>query len=286
MAFKARKTRQKKEAEPVAQGRQLIPPAPAKEKYQRKLDALLSIMHDEYMAESEKILRNTSAADAKESKISRAFNRRREAFNKKFDELKARWTKIFQREANKIAKVFVDDVDAHSKATMKMSLTTLGIEDPTLTYSRNIMNTKKVQEDYNDTLISGIQPTYHEKMYSTVMKSLSSPNPEEQGQGAIVKALNEIGITEKKRVKLIARDQTSKVYSALNEDRMRQNGVTHFRWIHSSAAKVPRHTHLARNNQIFELNDPRLWEGPKADQGPPGYAINCGCRAVPVLITE
>jgi uncharacterized protein with gpF-like domain len=64
---------------------------------------------------------------------------------------------------------------------------------------------------------------------------------------------------------------------------MDQNGVEEFEWLHSSAGKVPRQTHVDKDGMVFKVNDPRLWEGPKADQGPPGWAINCRCRAVPII---
>ena len=99
----------------------------------------------------------------------------------------------------------------------------------------------------------------------------------------IQNALNKVGITSKKRVDLIARDQNSKVYTSLATERMRQNGVEYFEWMHSSAGKVPRQTHVDKDGMVFQVDDPRLWTGPKADQGPPGWAINCRCRMKPLI---
>ncbi len=123
----------------------------------------------------------------------------------------------------------------------------------------------------------------HEKIYTSVMLSLTSPNPEEQGVSGIEKALRNAGEFSENRIDLIARDQNSKLYSSLNTERMKDNGVEKFRWIHSSAGKTPRPSHVAKDGEIFTLDDPRLWTGPKADQGPPGWAINCRCRAVPII---
>jgi SPP1 gp7 family putative phage head morphogenesis protein len=115
------------------------------------------------------------------------------------------------------------------------------------------------------------------------MLSLTSPDPEQQGVSGITNALREIGEFSEKRIELIARDQNAKLYASLNIKRLEDNGVEYFRWLHSSAGKVPRQTHLDHDGEVYRINDPRLWEGPKADQGPPGWAINCRCRMRPLI---
>jgi SPP1 gp7 family putative phage head morphogenesis protein len=145
------------------------------------------------------------------------------------------------------------------------------------------MNTLGAATDFNHTLITNISEDIHEKIYNSIMLSLTSPNPEEQGMTGIENTLKSVGGFSKKRIALITEDQTSKLYSALSDERMRENNVDEFRWLHSSAGKVPRKTHVAKNNQIFKLDDSRLWEGPKADQGPPGWAIRCRCRKIPII---
>ena len=204
-------------------------------------------------------------------------------FRRVMNALNRKWTSIFQSFATKYAPEFVEKVDTHSKSSTWYSMTTAGIEQPRQTYNDYVETTMAASVDFNHTLITNIQRDAHEDIYNSVMLSLTSPNPEEQGQVGIVSALNKADITAKKRVDLIARDQTSKVYASLSTERLRQGGVEYFRWLHSSAGKVPRWTHVAKNDQVFEVDDPRLWEGPKADQGPPGWAINCRCRMVPLI---
>jgi SPP1 gp7 family putative phage head morphogenesis protein len=157
------------------------------------------------------------------------------------------------------------------------------MDNPVSEYTKNIRNTLQASVDFNHTLVTGIQNDIHEKIFSAVMLSLTSPNPEEQGASGIFNAIMKTKQFSKDRAELIARDQNSKVYASLNTERMRQAGVEKFRWIHSSAGKVPRQTHLDKDGEIFDIDDPRLWEGPKADRGPPGWAINCRCRAAPVI---
>ena len=204
-------------------------------------------------------------------------------FKRVMTALNKKWTSIFEGFATKYAPEFVDKVDTHAKSSTWFSLSVAGVEQPRQTYNENVKNTMESSAGFNHTLITNIHKDAHEEVYNSVMLSLTSPNPEEQGMSGITAALNKVGITSKKRVDLIARDQTSKVYSSLATERLRQGGVEYFRWLHSSAGKVPRWTHVAKNDQVFEVDDPRLWEGPKADQGPPGWAINCRCRMVPLI---
>jgi uncharacterized protein with gpF-like domain len=199
-------------------------------------------------------------------------------FKSIFKKLEEKWTNIFESFAKKTADEFVDQSDDHAKSSTFFCMKNMGVKQPDLAYSENVMNTLGAAKDFNYTLITGIQQDVHERIYKSVMLSLTSPNPEEQGQSGIENTLKEIGGFSKDRIKLISRDQTSKLYSALSDERMERNGLDEFEWMHSSAGKVPRQTHLDKDGEIFKLNDPRLWEGPKADQGPPGWAINCRCR--------
>jgi uncharacterized protein with gpF-like domain len=196
----------------------------------------------------------------------------------------AKWEKVFSRSADTIAKEFVEKSDEYATFSTFNSLSTAGLDHPTRAYNSNVANTLGAAQAFNHTLITGIHQDVHERIYTAVMLSLTSPNPEEQGTSGIFNALMKTGEFAQNRAALIARDQTSKVYSSLSDERMLQNGVEEFEWLHSSAGKEPRLTHVEKDGMIFKLNDPRLWEGPKKDQGPPGWAINCRCRKRPVII--
>lgn len=204
-------------------------------------------------------------------------------FRRVMNALNKKWSSIFTGFANKYAPEFVDKVDVQSKSSTWYSMSAAGVQQPRQVYNENVARTLESSVDFNHTLITGIQREVHEDLYDSIMLSLTSPNPEEQGSSGIQTALKKVGITAKNRVDLISRDQTSKVYASLSTERLRQGGVEYFRWLHSSAGKVPRQTHIDKDDEVFKIDDPRLWEGPKADQGPPGWAINCRCRMVPLI---
>lgn len=278
MAFKASKKRAPRGVEPLGKGLPIVPSFALEVWYRQQVNPLIKAMIDDYRKELGADLTTDQAKaffglDASVSSL----------FTSTLKSLQQRWGSVFEGFASKFAPEFVDKVDAQSTSATLHSLSVAGLKAPTATYSAGVANTLQAAVTYNHTLITGIAEEVHEKVFSAVMLSLTSPNPEEQGMSGIQAALTKVGITEKKRVALISRDQTSKIYSAISDDRMEENGCEEFEWLHSSAGKVPRKTHVEKNGMIFKLKDAKLWEGPKADQGPPGWAINCRCRKVPVF---
>lgn len=277
MAFTASKVRQKRAPDPVGRGSPIIPSAALEVWYKRQMKPLVNAMLDDYKRELDKAMDSPSVkrfyGDASASSV----------FDVILNSLRQRWSNIFEGFADKLAPEFVSKVDGQATAATLHSLSVAGLKAPVAAYSQSVANTLKASVDYNHTLITNISQDVHEKVFSAVMLSLTSPNPEEQGVSGIHTALKKAGIDSKDRIDLIARDQTSKIYCSLSDERMAANGCEEFEWLHSSAGKHPRHTHLEKDGQIFKLNDQRLWEGPKADQGPPGWAINCRCRRIPIF---
>lgn len=80
----------------------------------------------------------------------------------------------------------------------------------------------------------------------------------------------------KSRADLIARDQTTKLASQVNEAQQRAIGVSRYVWRHSGVRSGARPEHLARDGQVFD------WSKPPPD-GHPGAAPNCRCTAEPVI---
>ncbi len=279
MGFVASKERKRRKPKPPGVGKALGSSAALRIWYQNAIwDATQRMIEDyrncikEAMRQDE-VKQLFGTMDASPFKI----------FNTVLAFLDSKWTDYFSEFAKNISKEFIEKSDQHAKSSTFYSLSAAGVEHPTAAYNDAVVNTLQTSRDFNYTLITNIQKDTHESLYKSIMLSLTSPNPEEQGASGIANALKEVGITSKKRVDLIARDQTSKVYSALSTERMQQNGVEYFEWAHSAGGKVPRQSHIDKDGVVFKVDDPKLWEGPKADQGPPGWAINCRCRAIPLI---
>lgn len=278
MAFKASKKRERKKPDPVGRGTPLIPSAAIRVWYASELRSIVKPMVADYRAEINRTLESPHVAKyfGMDASVT-------ESMKRVLGVLNSKWDSIFTSFAKSLSESFVKKTDEHATSATSFSLSSAGLEAPVATYNEAIANTLGAAQSFNNTLITGIQEDVHEQIYSAVMLSLTSPDPEKQGASGIENALKEVGGFSDNRIDLITRDQTSKLFSSLSDERMAQNDVDEFEWLHSSAGKVPREDHVHKNGMIFKLNDPRLWEGKKADQGPPGWAINCRCRKVPII---
>ena len=83
------------------------------------------------------------------------------------------------------------------------------------------------------------------------------------------------GIT-RRRAKLIARDQTSKLNASLTKLRQQELGIEEYVWQTAGDERV-RATHRAHDGKKFR------WDNPPKNTGHPGTDVNCRCVAVPVL---
>ncbi|QOV06225.1 minor head protein [Burkholderia phage Maja] len=283
MAFKASKKRQRRAPEPFGRGSPIIPNAGIEAWYRREMNGVVRAMLEDYRTKIREAIEHPEVerfyGDAAAKTV----------FIRVLERLNKYWQETFEGFAAKCAPEFVSKTEQSVTTSTLASLSVAGVNEPRATYNEAVSNTLGAAIDFNHTLITGIQKETHEKIYESVMLSLTSPNPEQQGTSGIENAIREAGITAKNRVDLIARDQTSKLYSSLSDDRMRENGCEEFEWLHSSAGKTQRESHVHLDGRIFRLDDPRLWEVggelnlKKSDVGPPGWAINCRCRKLPVF---
>ena len=78
----------------------------------------------------------------------------------------------------------------------------------------------------------------------------------QEGSATVFKELRK-GVRELLRSapKLIAVDQTRKITSALNVERMQAAGIKQWRWRHSSGGAEPRQLHLQLNGEVFNYDD-------------------------------
>ena len=89
------------------------------------------------------------------------------------------------------------------------------------------------------------------------------------------KRLVDRGNVSESRAELIARDQTLKLNSAINQAQQTAAGVTSYVWSTSGDARV-REEHAALNGETFD------WDSPP-EPGHPGEDYQCRCVPIPVL---
>jgi len=128
----------------------------------------------------------------------------------------------------------------------------------------------------NVSLITRIPTRLHEKVEGLVMNSLDKSDLNKTLASTIA---DQFGIAEK-HARLIARDQISKFYGAVNKSRQKELGVSKFIWRTVEDGRV-REEHADLDGHEFSWDDL-----PTDDDGEeiyPGSPIQCRCSAEPVL---
>jgi SPP1 gp7 family putative phage head morphogenesis protein len=99
---------------------------------------------------------------------------------------------------------------------------------------------------------------------------------------SLVEQVQRDGEVTERRAKLIARDQTSKMNSAFNQERQQQVGIERYEWSTSEDERV-RPSHADMDGKECRWDDP-----PIVDDEPvhAGEAINCRCTAIPIVDME
>ncbi|WMC00520.1 head morphogenesis [Acinetobacter phage Ab65] len=124
----------------------------------------------------------------------------------------------------------------------------------------------------NVALIKSIGNEYLDKVRSAVWRSVKNGYDVE----SLIKQLKEIdGVTDR-RAKNIAKDQTAKLNQAFEDARAKELGITKAKWLHSSAVKVPRISHVKAHGTIYDIEKGCLIDGEYIK--PSISKIGCKCR--------
>lgn len=179
-------------------------------------------------------------------------------------------------------------VDEDTKAQMNRSIRkatgidiTLVLESPEVSEALTLGGMEAAN------LIKSIPGQHLGKIAQAVADNFAGrPLPEGR---SLLQQIQQIGKVSKKRAKLIARDQTSKLTGLLNETRQTSIGIEEYIWrtsgdervVGNPSGKYPdgnrtHGDHFHRNGKRFR------WDSPPAD-GHPGQAIQCRCHAQPVI---
>ncbi len=92
----------------------------------------------------------------------------------------------------------------------------------------------------------------------------------------------------RKHARLIARDQTSKLYGQINQKRQEDIGVKRYEWSTSDDGRV-RRSHNENDNDIMQWKNSNVylsggrWKTRTGYKGIPGQDIQCRCVALPIM---
>jgi hypothetical protein len=83
---------------------------------------------------------------------------------------------------------------------------------------------------------------------------------------------------------MIARDQTAKASNNLSRQRLLDYGVTKGKWMHTSAGKTYRDSHVEMDGEIYDIEQ-GCYDPDYGDYIQPGELVNCHCVCIPVIDT-
>lgn len=194
--------------------------------------------------------------------------------------LTARFQRLFNTYADKMARQMLVEVDEQSKASLMRSFKALSNE-VTLKVSDMPPTMRTLFEasiSENVDLIKSIPEQYLTQIKGAVNRSITGTG----GIGPLIEELKKHeGITDR-RANNIAMDQTRKAYQTVNIERSKAAGVKKGIWVHTGGTREPRPKHKAYNGKEFVLAD----GAPVGDKGQhvqPGEEIFCRCTFIPVV---
>lgn len=259
----------------MVQGVPLVPNASIEARYQKQLDALIAKMTGETKKTLVRLFKGDAAEEyfAQDESISSQARILTNKLMEKFDEM-------FARSASSIAESMVNASDAASSASVHASLQQLsgGLSLPTSAITAPMKEVLKASIAENVQLIKSIPQQYFTQVQGAVMRSITTGN----GMKDLVPFLEKQDGITKRRARMIANDQTRKVYNQLSKSRMENVGLKKFKWLHTAGSNEPRKRHIELSGQIFSFDDLPVIDD-NGERGIPGQAINCRCRMVPVI---
>jgi uncharacterized protein with gpF-like domain len=201
------------------------------------------------------------------------------ALSRRVRRLSADWRRRFDDLAADLAKFFARSIAQRSDVALRRSLERGGMA-VRFTMTPAMRDVYRAVINENVSLIRSIPARYFQEIEGIVARSVATGRDLKQLSDDLQ---HQFGVV-KRRAHLIARDQNNKAGASLQRARQLELGITQAVWIHSTAGKEPRPSHLkaGRDKIVFDLATG--WYDP--DEGKhilPGQLINCRCVSRPIV---
>lgn len=187
------------------------------------------------------------------------------------------WDSRFDREAARISKKFLRQLDQHTASTLHAQFKTINADYK----ARRTMEVDTILQkavERNVALIKSIPEQFHRRVQAMAASSLSH----NRDLHFLKKSLQGVFEITQKRAELIARDQANKVTNDLAVQRSLAVGITEGIWQHVPGKYSSRKTHLKMDGQKFDLSQ-GLYDSDAGQFVKPGELIACNCRYRPVI---
>lgn len=241
-------------------------PLPAQERYRDTLQKLTAEMTQDYERQIRRYLKKFPQVTQDASPARPLYSL--------LKELSDKWAKEFAKRSDSIVSRMIRQVDVFSKKNLGNSLKEMSggltIKTPMLPQGLSARITASTME--NVALIKSIPAQFHQRIAGMMMRSVQVGGT---GSKQIFDYIKHTGQVTHNRAELIAVDQTRKITSVMNTERMKSAGVDKFEWIHSGGGAEPRELHVEYDGQIFDINNPPVIDERTGERGLPGQLINC-----------
>lgn len=237
-------------------------------------------MQKAFMDELARVLRKTEVEYVQDSFI--------DEIAAAYEQLKNQW-EIAASTAMVIANRFTQAVNQDNKSKVHKQLTeAMGIDILGMVRTENLEGQLKGAVKRNISLIRSIP---EQNLYK-IEQIIYQETVVGQTADSIIDQINEVFDVGERRARMIARDQTAKLNSALTKARHQAMGIRAYTWRTVTDERV-RSSHDNRNGRVYAyeeedvgktLSDGRVLLDPKKDNiGNPGEDFNCRCIAEPIL---
>lgn len=199
----------------------------------------------------------------------------------KFRALAKRWQKKFDEAAPRIAEAYVRGNYYATSAAMKNALRDAGVSVKfKLTAGmRDAMNASVAE---NVALIKSIPQRYLGQTEGIVTRSYAAGRDLQ----AMVREIRTLYPKAAGSAELIARDQSNKLNSSVENARRLELGIEQAIWMHSGGGKHPRKNHQKANGTVYNIREGCPIRDERTGQLEyiqPGQEINCRCVSRSVL---
>lgn len=282
----------------MIQGKALKPSVTIEAAYRREIMVVVRAMQKSVARD----LANATKADAMDARnasfASHSPWRGALRFKISVEERRRQYDEILERLGKVAAMRWMDKQIKYASRSFLSSVRSLVEEtgaSPTIALKGSIVSSENVgfieqSISENVALIKSVGEKYFDRIEKAVLGSMNGTLSEKN----LKAELKKIGGMSDRQADLIARDQTSKVYSQLAVEEMKRAGITKVKWIHSSAGKNPRTYHQTKwdgvseppnglDGYIYDINNPPIADLKTGERAIAGQLINCRCFNVQVL---
>ncbi len=248
------------------------PSAAVTAKFRCRLLRLLDEMHDSVTYWIEARYKSDPPAIAQDEVAANVLQR-------EMKKLARRWLKRFETGSQELANYYATAIQRRTDERLKKILKDAGftVKFRATRAQRDVM-AATVHESV--ALIQSIPARYLTNVEGLVMRSVQTG----RDLGKLSKDLKKTYGVTKRRAALISRDQNNKATSAMNRARQIELGITEAIWVHSSAGKTPRPTHVKAGRDKVRYDVSQGWFDPEVQEWIlPGQLINCRCTSRSVI---